>query len=84
MRQNRATTTLSLMNFLEKLPKIPIFMSLTKKQDLIYSPQSTAHSIHESIIINNTLLYKCMNLLFLPDRYQTITLDGSADTCVLG
>jgi hypothetical protein len=42
------------------------------------------HDMHASISVNNTLYNKCMNLLFLPEKYHTSTLDGGADTCVLG
>ena len=53
-------------------------------QGVGYDEWSTEHNIHASISVNNTLLHKCMNLLFLPERYHISILDGGADTCVLG
>ena len=53
-------------------------------QDAGYDVWSTEHNIHASIRMNNTLLHKCMNLLFLQERYHISILDGGADTCVLG
>ena len=42
------------------------------------------HNAHASISMNNFLQNKCMNLLFLPERYNVSILDGGADTCVEG
>ena len=44
---------------------------------------TTEHNIHASISVNNTLHNKCMNLLFLPEKYHISILDGGADICVL-
>ena len=41
------------------------------------------HNIHASISVNNTLHNKCMNLLFLSEKYHISILYGGADTCVL-
>jgi hypothetical protein len=49
-----------------------------------YAYWTSEHNIHTSISINNTLYNKCMNLLFLPEKYHISILDGGADTCVLG
>jgi hypothetical protein len=53
-------------------------------QETDYDYWTSEHSIHTSISINNTLYNKCMNLLFLPEKYHISILDGGADTCVLG
>ena len=53
-------------------------------QEAEYDVWSIEHNIHACISINNTLLHKCMNLPFLPERYHISILDGGADTCVLG
>ena len=49
-----------------------------------YDYWTSEHNIHTTISINNTLNNKCMNLLFLPEKYHIIILDGGADTCDLG
>ena len=52
---------------------------------MTFGLQSTTEpNIHASISIYNTLHNKCMNLLFLPEKYHISILDGGADTCVLG
>jgi hypothetical protein len=54
------------------------------EQETDYDYWNSEHNVHTSISINNTLYNKCMNLLFLPERYHVSILDGGADTCVLG
>jgi hypothetical protein len=54
------------------------------QQETDYDYWTSEHTIHTSISINNTLYNKCMNLLFLPEKYHISILDGCADTCVLG
>jgi hypothetical protein len=54
------------------------------QQEANYDYWTSENNIHTSISINNTLCNKCMNLLFLPERYHVSILDGGADTCVLG
>jgi hypothetical protein len=54
------------------------------QQETDYDYWTSEHNIHTSIRINNTLYNKCMNLLFLPEKYHISILDGGADTCVLG
>ena len=73
-------------NFIDKfLEKAVKTSSLYESdQEVEYDGWSTEHNIHASISINNTLLHKCMNLIFLPERYHISISDGGADTCVLG
>jgi hypothetical protein len=54
------------------------------QQETDYDYWTSDHNIHTSTSINNTLYNKCMNLLFLPEKYHISILDGGADTCVLG
>jgi hypothetical protein len=54
------------------------------QQEKDYDYWTSEHNIYTSISINNTLYNKCMNLLFLPEKYHVSILDGGADTCVLG
>jgi hypothetical protein len=54
------------------------------QQETDYDYWTSERSIHTSISINNNLYNKCMNLLFLPEKYHVSILDGGADTCVLG
>jgi hypothetical protein len=54
------------------------------QQETDYDYWTSEHNIHTSISINNTLYNKCMNLLFLPEKYHISILDAGADTCVLG
>jgi phosphoserine aminotransferase len=37
-----------------------------------------------TLTISNSLHSKCMNLLYLPEKYHISILDGGADNCVLG
>jgi hypothetical protein len=53
------------------------------QQETDYDYWTSEHNIHTSISINNTLYNKCMNVLFLPEKYHISILDGGADTCVL-
>jgi hypothetical protein len=54
------------------------------QQETDYDYWISEHNIHTSISINNTLYNKCMNLLFLPEKYHISIIHGGADTCVLG
>jgi hypothetical protein len=54
------------------------------QQETDYDYWTSEHSIHTSISMNNTLYNKCMNLLFLPEKYHISILDDGADTCILG
>ena len=58
-----------------------IYESGQEVEDEIWTAE---HNIHASISVNNTLHNKCMNLLFLPEKYHISILDGVVDTCVLG
>ena len=53
-------------------------------QEARYDIYPSEHNIHASISINNTLFHRCMNLLFLQERYHISILEDGADTCVLG
>ena len=68
--------------FLEEAVKISsIYESGQEVEDDFWTAE---HNIHASISVNNTLHNKCMNLLFLPEKYHISILDGGVDTCVLG
>jgi phosphoserine aminotransferase len=51
-------------------------------EDVDYEYWSSNHNAHATISISNSHHNKCMNLLYLPDKYHIIILDGGADTCV--
>ena len=70
------------MDFLKKLSRLPTLYE--SDQEAGYDGWSTEHNKHAITSIKNNLLYKFMNLLFLPERYHISILDGGADTCVLG
>jgi hypothetical protein len=53
-------------------------------EDVCYEYWSSNHHAHVTLNMSNSLHNKCMNLLHLPDKYHISSLDGSADTCVLG
>jgi hypothetical protein len=55
-------------------------------EDVDYEYWSSNHNDHATLSISNSLHNKCMNLLllYIPEKYQIIILDGGADTCVLG
>jgi hypothetical protein len=54
------------------------------QQETDFDYWTSEQNIHTSISINNTLYNKCMNRLFLPEKYHLSILDGGAYTCVLG
>jgi phosphoserine aminotransferase len=51
------------------------------KKNMIFGIQNTTYA---SIRVNNVLFKRCMNLLFLPERYHISILDGGADSFILG
>jgi hypothetical protein len=53
-------------------------------QDVDYEYWSSNHNAHATLSISNSLHNKCMNLLYLSEKYHISILDGGADTCVLG
>jgi phosphoserine aminotransferase len=53
-------------------------------EDVDYAYCSSNHNSHVTLSISDSLHYKCMNLLHLPEKYHISILDGGADTCVLG
>ena len=52
--QTRTTITISLMNFLKKLSRIPVYMNLIKKQDMTYGPQNTTYM---QVLVRTTLSF---------------------------
>jgi hypothetical protein len=48
------------------------------QQETDYDYWTSEHNIHTSININYTLYNKCMNLLFLQEKYHISNLDGGA------
>jgi hypothetical protein len=68
--------------FLEEAVKNSNLYEYNQEEE--YGLWNSEHNIHASIRVKNALFNKCMNLLFLPERYRKSILDGGADTCVLG
>jgi hypothetical protein len=68
------------MNFLKKLSKIQEFMKQTTMWDMNIRYQNADATFR----INNFLHNKCMNLLFVPEKYHIIILDRDANTFILG
>jgi hypothetical protein len=50
-------------------------------ENVDYEYCSSNHGAHATLSISNSLHNKCMNLLFLIEKYHTSILDGGADTC---
>jgi hypothetical protein len=53
-------------------------------KDLDYKYWSSNHNTHATLSISNSQYYKCMNPLFIPERYHISFLGVDTDTCVLG
>jgi hypothetical protein len=70
--------------FLEEEMKSSCTYEADKDEDVDYEYWSSNHNAHATLSISNSLHKKCMNLLHLPERYHISSLDGGADTCVLG
>jgi hypothetical protein len=82
IKDNTDQTYAFVDEFLEEAMKSLILYEAD--QDVDYEYWSSNHNTHATLSISNSLNNKCMNLVYLPDKYHINNLDGSEDTCVLG
>jgi hypothetical protein len=68
--------------FLEEAMKISSIHETDENVD--YDYWSSNHHAHATLSISNSLHNKCMNLLYIPEKYQISILDCGSATCVLG
>jgi hypothetical protein len=84
IKENTDQTYDFIDEFLEEAIKSSSLYEADEDVDVDYEYWSSNHNAHATLSISNSLHKKCMNLLHLPEKYHISTLDGGADTCVLG
>jgi hypothetical protein len=53
-------------------------------EDLDYEYWSSDHNAHATLSKSNSIHDKCINQLYLPEKYHITILDSGADNFVLG
>jgi hypothetical protein len=84
IKENTDQTYAFVDEFLEEPMKSSSLYEADEDVDVDYEYWSSNHNTHVTLSISNSLHKKCMNLLYLPEKYHISILDGGADTCVLG
>jgi hypothetical protein len=84
IKENTDHTYVIVDEFLEEAIKSSSIYEAYEDIDYEYWSSSSNCIAYATLSISNSIHNKCINLLHLPEKYHISTLDGAADTCVLG